>query len=132
MVEFKPPNSPPNSGYEKKGPSGKDRNIQGEKINKGKKKNNRNRNLPVSTPSGMIKFKGKTKDIEGYVFDIAPKKSNMYLNIHKDICMFVGDRFGRYYQTVTVDMKPMFSQDPPEPAIMDNNAPSPNTETKMT
>ena len=78
MVESNPPNSFLNQEVEPKVPDNKDKKPQGGKINKWKKKNNRNKTLPGSTTSGMINLKGRNEDTEGYIFELSPKQSDMY------------------------------------------------------
>ena len=111
MVESNPPNFFLNQEVEPKVPDNKDKKPQGGKINKWKKKNNRNQTQPWSMPSEMTKFKGITKDLEGWLFDIGPKKKGMYVNTYKEIFSYIGDIFGIDFQTAIADITPMVSQD---------------------
>ena len=107
MVESKPPNFSPEWVDDTKVPDNEHNNPQVVKSNKWKKKHNSNKTSPGSTPSGMNKFKVRTKDLEGYIFDLGSKKSDMYENTYKDICRYVDHIFGRYFQTLISDMRLM-------------------------
>ena len=65
MVESKPPNCSPKRVDEPKVTYNKDKNPQCGKSNNQKKKNNKNQTSPGSTPSGMTKFTGKTRILQG-------------------------------------------------------------------
>ena len=77
-MESEPPNSSPKWGDEPKGLDNEYNNPQSVKINKCKNNKNRNRTSLGSTPSGMTKFKGRTKDPKVCLFYLDPQESDMY------------------------------------------------------